>query len=372
MPESVYYPGKKQPKTLLLGVYAPYNTTDNIDAYFQEFLNLSTSNGLSTDFTLFVKIRTIDPTYFITKGKLEQVADFCKQNNIEHVVISEQLSPQQERNLGDYLNSTILDRTSLILEIFEKAAQSAEGKIQVQMARLQYAKTRLAGHGIHYGQQTGARGQRSGFGETAKEKERRHIENTIVKLKRQLERITTTRHTQRKKRLNANIPLLCLIGYTNAGKSTILNILTKSAVLAEDKLFATLDTTTRSLFIEGENIGLLSDTVGFIQQLPHHLIKAFKSTLDELQYAHLLLHVIDISDVNWESHIKVVHDILTELGIEKDMLYIFNKADLAENIDTLVNRLALYQPHVIISAHSKEKIAPLPEFLFLWKKSLQA
>jgi GTP-binding protein HflX len=367
--QSFYYPGQKQRKTLLLGVYAPYNTTDNIDAYFQEFVSLARSNGLPTDDTLFIKIRVIDPTYFITKGKLEQVADLCKQHDIQHVVVSEQLTPQQERNLADYLSCVILDRTTLILEIFEKAAQSAEGKIQVEMARLRYLKTRLAGHGIHYGQQTGARGQRSGFGETAKEKERRSIEHTIVKLKKQLERISTTRQTQRKQRLTNQIPLLCLIGYTNAGKSTILNLLTKSNVLAEDKLFATLDTTTRSLFIDGENIGLLSDTVGFIQQLPHHLIEAFKSTLDELQYARLLLQVIDVSDINWESHIKVVHDILTDLDIDKDMLYVFNKADLVQDIDALHSRLNLYQPHVVISARSKQEIAPLLTFLSVWRKS---
>ena len=217
------------------------------------------------------------------------------------------------------------------LEIFEKGSHSAEGKLQVQIAMFQHKKGRLAGRGIYLSQQ-GARIGTTGPGETQKEIDARHIETSILKLKRQLVRLKQARETQRKQRLASQIPLFCLIGYTNAGKSSILNALTKSNVLAEDKLFATLDTTTRELYIDGKKKGLISDTVGFIQQLPHHLIEAFKSTLSELHYADLLIQVIDISDPNWEAHIAVVHKILEDLEIDKDMLYVFNKADKVDMI----------------------------------------
>ena len=205
-------------------------------------------------------------------------------------------------------------------------------------------------------------------GETAKEKERRFIERNISKFKKQLEKMQKNRDIQRKRRLINKVPHLCLIGYTNAGKSTILNGLTKSEVLAEDKLFATLDTTTRELYIAGQKKGVISDTVGFIQQLSHHLIEAFKSTLSELQYADLLLHVVDISDANWESHIKVVHTILKDLDVYKDMIYIFNKVDAVENSETVQEAVAKYQPHVLVSAHSKETLQPLANFLQTWEK----
>ena len=186
-------------------------------------------------------------------------------------------------------------------------------------------------------------------------------------MKRNLETIQKSRAVQRKRRLENKVPLVCLIGYTNAGKSTILNALTKSKVLAEDKLFATLDTTTRALFINGEQKGVLSDTVGFIQQLPHHLIEAFKSTLSELQFANLLLHVIDASDPNWPSHIKVVQEILLDLGIEKKMLYVFNKIDKVDDLAEFEIQAQEYQPHVLISAKSKAGLQPLIAYLDQWK-----
>jgi|SRR5579885_2483065 len=352
------------PRVLLLGVHAPYNLTPNIDSYFQEFRNLVKTNGTKYHEELYIKLRTIDPTYFLTEGKMEEIRAFCEEHNIDEVIISEPLTPKQERNLRDMLHRKVFDRTQLILEIFEKAAHSAEGKAQVAIAMFHHQKTRLAGKGIHMSQQAGGIGMRGGPGETAKEKEKRHIENTILKLKRQLETIQNTRDTQRKRRLNNAIKQACLIGYTNAGKSTILNALTKSNVVAEDKLFCTLDTTTRELFINGQKKGVLSDTVGFIQQLPTQLIEAFKSTLSELQYADLLIHVVDVSDPNWESNIKVVNQIVDELGADKPMLYVFNKIDAAYGLLDL--KLHFYKPHVVISALSKDGITPLIDYLDQW------
>lgn len=352
-----------RPRILLVGIYAPYNRTTNINSYFEEFVNLVKSNGIEYDQTYFFTLREIEAGTFITKGKLELLLELCDKHNIDEIIISEPLSPQQERNLTDYLHRPLFDRTRLILEIFEKAAHSAEGKLQVQIAMLQHKKSRLAGKGIHLSQQAGVVGIRGGFGETAKEKERRHIEESILKFKKHLKQLEQTRETQRKQRIVRQIPLICLIGYTNAGKSTILNMLTKSNVLAEDKLFATLDTTTRELFINGKKKGLLSDTVGFIQLLPHQLIDAFKSTLSELQYADLLLQVIDISDPNWQHHIQVVHQILDELNVDKKMLYVFNKADKITMTPELQQQIERFTPHVIISSLHKEGINPLVEYL---------
>jgi len=356
------------PNILLLGIKAPYNKIQNIEGYFQEFIALAHTNGICSEHTMFIKLRDIDPAYFVTKGKLEEIKAYCDKNDIEEVIISEPLTAIQERNLSNLLNCRVFDRTQLILEIFEKAAHSAEGKKQVAIAMLRHKKSRLAGKGIHLAQQRGIKGLRAGAGETEKEREARHIEEHILKLKKQLGQIEKTRETQRKRRLKTSLPLISLIGYTNAGKSTILNALTKSDVLAEDKLFATLDTTTRELFIDSQKVGIISDTVGFIQLLPHQLIEAFKSTLSELQYADLLLIVVDSSDPNWEDHISVVHQILNELEIDKPMLYVFNKTDKVENLGILEEHIRKYQPHVLVSATQPNKLQNLKQALLEWKQ----
>lgn len=358
------------PRTLVIGIDAPYNKTPYIQSYFDEFLSLVETSGVPYEASHFVKIRTVDPAYFFTRGKLQDIKDLCDQHEIEQIIISEPISPRQERNLSEFIDCDVFDRTALILDIFEKAAHSAEGKAQVAIARLTYRKARLAGKGIHMSQQTGALGARGGPGETAKEIENRHIDEEILKIKRQLKKVEQSRSTQRQQRLARSVSHICLIGYTNVGKSTILNMLTKSNVLAENKLFATLDTTTRELYIDHNKIGVISDTVGFIQQLPHQLIEAFKSTLSELQYAHLLLHVVDVSDLNWQSHIGIVLDILRDLNVSKEMVYVFNKVDRIENpeeLEKLMTQIEQYHPHIVISARSKEGIQPLREFLATWK-----
>lgn len=361
------YDTQTHPKTLLIAVHAPYNKTGNIHSYYDEFLHLVSSNSIQYDEVMYIKLRSVDAGYFFTKGKLEEIQEFCEREKFEEVIVSDQLTAQQERNLSALLRARVFDRTQLILEIFEKSAHSAEGKMQVAIAMLHYQKSRLAGRGVHMSQQSGHIGGK-GPGETAKEKETRHIEEHINKFKKQLKSLEKNRDVQRKRRVDNQIPHICLIGYTNTGKSTLLNQLTKADVLAQDKLFATLDTTTRELYIEGKKKGVISDTVGFIQQLPHHLINAFKSTLGELQHADLLLHVIDIADPDWQQHIKIVHDILNELEVEKEMLYVFNKADTPESTHAPEHLRNNYQPNVVISAKTKDGITPLIKFLHEWKK----
>jgi GTP-binding protein HflX len=355
------------PKTLLIGVHAPYNKTQNIQSYYDEFLHLVSSNDIKYDDALFIKLRTVDAGYFFTKGKVEEIQKLCEQEQYEEIIISDQLTAQQERNLNTLLKAHIFDRTHLILEIFERSAHSAEGKMQVEIALFHHKKSRLVGQGITMSQQAGHIGGR-GPGETEKEKKTRYIEQNISKLKRRLKELEKNRDTQRKRRLDNKIPHICLIGYTNTGKSTVLNQLTKADVLAQDKLFATLDTTTRELYLNHKKIGVISDTVGFIQQLPHQLINAFKSTLSELQHADLLLHIIDIADPNWEEHIVIVNSILKELDVDKDVVYVFNKADMPIEMHADEKLRDHYQPNITISARSKDGIINLVKYLENWKK----
>ncbi len=287
------------PKTLLLGIQAPYNNIKPIQVYYDEFLSLVKTLEMGYDEEMFIKLRSIDKTNFLTKGKLQDLFEFCDKNEIEIVVLSEILSPIQERNLEEFLNCKVWDREKLILEIFRHSAHTAEGKLQVEMAEIEFFKTRLAGKGVHLAQQAGIIGTR-GPGETSKELIKRHLSEKFRQAKKRLNVLKKSRDVQRKKRLERRIPLLCLVGYTNSGKSSLINVLTKSDVLVEDKLFATLDTTTRKLFLDPKKQILISDTVGFLSQLPHHLIEAFKTTLDELNYANLILHVVDLSNPIWK------------------------------------------------------------------------
>lgn len=359
-------------KTLLIGVHAPHNKTDDIQAYYEEFVNLARTYGVDEYVLLNVKLRNIDPGYFFTKGKLAEVKAVFDEGNFDDIIISDMLSPQQERNLNDMFDCPILDRTRLILAIFEKSATTAEGKMQVEIALLQFAKTRVTGHGVHLDQQAGSIGVRSGPGETMKEATLRHLNRSITTLRKHLEQLEKSRATQRKQRLNQQVPQICLVGYTNAGKSSILNELTNSNVLAKDQLFATLDTTTRQLVVNGKKVGLLSDTVGFIQQLPHQLIASFKSTLAELAYASLLLVVIDISDNNWKSHIDVVLQTLDDINVDKEILFVFNKIDklTKKELQERLSQFGFFSPYVAVSCIKKEGLTPLKKYLEKWKPKL--
>lgn len=356
-------------KYLLIGVYSPQNTTQDIDAYYEEFINLAHTFGAVDYVNINIKLRSIDSGHFFTKGKLEEVQAVFDADNYDAIIISEKLTAQQERNLNDLFDCPILDRTRLILAIFEKSATTAEGKLQVEIAKLEFAKTRVTGHGVHLDQQAGSVGVRGGPGETVKEATLRHLNRSILNLKKQIERTVKARATQRKQRVSQKIPLLCLVGYTNAGKSTVLNALTNSDVLAKDQLFATLDTTTRQLNINGKDVGLLSDTVGFIQQLPHQLIASFQSTLAELSYASLLLVVTDISDNNWRSHIDVVLQTLKKIEVEKEILFVFNKTDKMEpkELKARLEEAKEFTPGVAISCIKPNGLDPLKKYLTKWK-----
>ena len=351
-------------KRLLLGVYAPYNTIEESEHYFEEFLNLVSTADLSYTDTFFTKIRSIDKANFLTKGKLAELEAFCQEKEIEEIVCSEALTPLQERNLEGILDCLVIDREYLILEIFKKSAHSGEGKIQVEMAEIEFFKTRMAGKGRDFAQQEGRIGARVPV-ETVKEKLRRFFADRLRNARKRLATLQKVRSIQRKRRLESKLPLVSLAGYTNTGKSSVLNILTRSEILAEDKLFATLDTTTRELYLGEKKKILLSDTVGFISNLPHHLIEAFKATLDELSYATLLLHVIDCSNPAWKNHITIVQQTLQELSIKAPTVYVFNKIDLlsSQDLEALKKEAINFQPHLFVHTKSKTGMSPLFQYL---------
>lgn len=275
---------------------------------------------------------------YIGAGKVKEVYDMVRALEVDIVVFDNGLSPIQLRNLQRELDCPVMDRTTLILEIFSRRARTREAKLQVEVARLQYMLPRLVGLHDALSRQGGASGAMSnkGAGEKKLELDRRRLEQRLTSMKRELENIAGERETQRKKRAESGIPRVALVGYTNAGKSTIMNSLLSAyadneekKVFEEDMLFATLDTTVRRIAPPDRNAFLLSDTVGFISNLPHSLVKAFRSTLEEVKEADLLLQVVDYSDENYMEHVKVTEDTLKELGAERiPMIYVFNKADL--------------------------------------------
>ncbi len=357
-----------QVSVLIISVQTPQNKTFDSESYFQEFRNLVKTSGVNPTEELYLKLRSIDYSYFFTKGKLSELIQFCSDKNFDEIIISEPLTTQQVKNLKESLNTPIIDRTELILRIFELGAQSAEGKIQVEMAFLKHKKSRLVGYGMFMSQQGGTISSK-GPGETAKEKAIQHLERSITQARKELAQLEKTRDIQRKRRLESAAPHIAIVGYTNAGKSTLLNTLTNSTILAEDKLFATLDTTTRELRFGTKKIGTISDTVGFIQNLPHSLINAFKSTLSELLYAKLLLIVTDISDKNWRNHIRVVQKTLEEIGAHTiPVLFVFNKIDQIDPKEINLEELeTFYKPYTLISAINKQDCQPLIGLLTSWK-----
>lgn len=288
---------------------------------------LNTAGGETYARVIQVK-DTFDPRTVIGKGKVAEISELCSVGEVELVVFDFELSPMQIRNLEDDIgNVDVIDRSMLILDIFALHATSGEGKLQVELAQLKYTAPRLTGKGTELSRQGGGIGTR-GPGETKLESDRRHLHTKIAALEARLRELEANRAVMRSQRDRSGLKKIAVVGYTNAGKSTLLNRLTDADVLAEDKLFATLDPTTRKYTLPSGETILVTDTVGFIRKLPHHLIKAFKSTLDEVKYADILLIVSDINDPEVAEHLKVTEDIISELGAEaKPRIYVYNKGD---------------------------------------------
>ena len=361
---------EQREKAILVLLPEPKENWQEEDLY-QELVELSCSAGLDV-VDCFVQHRSApDAAYCLGKGKLEEVRQGCCTWEADCVIFDRTLSPSQLYNLGNALGVKVLDKTMLILDIFAQRARSREGKLQVELAQASYLLPRLLGQGMNLSRQGG--GSKSGGvgtrgpGETKLETDRRRIRQRIQTIQQELQEVRKHRAVQQKSKLRNGLPLIALVGYTNAGKSSLLNRLADEHIYAENQLFATLDPTTRAFYLPNGSKVLLIDTVGFIRDLPPQLLEAFKATLDELQYADLLLHVIDISNPNFSNQLKAVEDILQQLGLEeKPRLYVFNKIDRLEQIPPLGHTLERESCCYISAASGKN----LTELLYLMEERL--
>ena len=318
---------KNDERAVLVGVIQKDQTIEQVNEYLDELAFLAETAGAITINKFTQKLERPDSKTFVGKGKLEEIANYVKNKNIDLVIFDDELTGSQLLNISTELKVSTIDRSDLILDIFARRARTAQAKVQVELAQYQYLLPRLRGMWKHLERQGGGIGTR-GPGETEIETDRRIVKDKISLLRKRLIEIDKQNFTQRKER--GEFIRVALVGYTNVGKSTLMNTLSKSDVFAENKLFATLDTTTRKIVYENTPF-LLSDTVGFIRKLPHHLIESFKSTLDEVREADILLHVVDISHPQHEDQIGTVNKTLQELkAFEKPILTIFNKIDLYE------------------------------------------
>jgi GTP-binding protein HflX len=343
-------------RALLVGLERPgkWAIIDSL----KELAQLAETAGAEVLGMTWQKRERPDSALFIGRGKVQELSLLRQEKNANLIIFDDELSPAQQRNLEKLLGIKVLDRTALILDIFAQRARSHEGKLQVELAQLRYNLPRLGGQGLVLSRLGGGIGTR-GPGETKLEVDRRRIRDRVSDITQQIEHIKKQRNLHRKRRENTRIPTIALVGYTNAGKSTLLNTLTASEVLAEDKLFATLDPTTRHITLPNGQQALLTDTVGFIQKLPHQLIAAFRATLEEVIQADILLHVIDASHPQYKEQSHAVFQVLHELNADtKQLITIFNKGDKIDNQE-IVNQLLKTENSVIISALSRSGIDKL-------------
>ena len=373
-------------KAVLVGLVFPGQKEEEVEEYLDELAFLAETAGAVPVRRFTQKLDAPNPATFVGKGKMEEIAAYVFENDLDMVVFDDELTPTQLRNIESLLKRKVLDRTNLILDIFAGRARTAHARVQVELAQYQYLLPRLAGLWTHLERQRGGIGLR-GPGEREIETDRRVIREKIARLQEQLKRIDRQMITQRKNR--GKYIRVALVGYTNVGKSTLMNLLCKSDVFAENKLFATLDTTVRKVII-GNLPFLLSDTVGFIRKLPHHLVESFKSTLDEVREADILLHVVDISHPGFEEQIMVVQETLNELGAGgKPSFLVFNKTDAYRHVSreeddlspVLRQNLSLEelknswmarnnQSSIFISALQKTNVDELKELLYEKVKEL--
>ena len=377
-----------QERAVLVGIITGSTTEEQANEYINELAFLVDTAGGITVKKFLQRIHQPDSKYYVGSGKMAEISSYIKENNIDFVVFDDELSPSQLRNLEREFNCKILDRTLLILDIFAKRAHTSYAKTQVELAQCQYLLPRLTHMWTHLSKQKGGIGMK-GPGEKEIETDRRIIKDKIALLKEKLKDIDKQKLTQRKNR--EKLVRIALIGYTNVGKSTIMNLISKSEVFAENKLFATLDTTVRKVVIENMPF-LMSDTVGFIRKLPHDLIESFKSTLDEVAEADVLIHVVDISHKNYEEQIVTVQNTLKELGvIDKPVIMVFNKIDAYNHIEkdeddltpvikenTTIQELEkmwiakLNEPAIFLSAKNKINIDNFKQLIYKKSRDIHA
>jgi GTP-binding protein HflX len=343
-------------KCVLVGVITQDMTETQAKDYIDELAFLAETAGATTVETFQQKVQVANPKTYVGKGKLEEIRDYVKSNEINLVIFDDELSPSQLRNIEAFLELKVLDRNTLILDIFASRARTSHAKTQVELAQLQYMLPRLTRLWTHLDRQKGGIGMR-GPGETEIETDRRIIKDKISLLQKKLKSIDKQKAVQRGNR--GQLVRAALVGYTNVGKSTIMNMMSKSDVFAENKLFATLDTTVRKVVIENLPF-LMADTVGFIRKLPHQLVESFKSTLDEVREADVLIHVLDIAHPNFEEHYQVVNETLNELGVgDKPTIVVFNKMDAYEYVELEEGEIPDYDANPSLEELKKTWMAKL-------------
>ena len=324
---------KETERVILVGVCLPGQ--EDIEASLEELSELAKTAGAQTVGKVVQSRDQVHPGTYVGKGKIDEIKSLLWELDATGIICDDELSPAQMKNLQDELDAKVMDRTLVILDIFAARASTSEGKIQVELAQLKYRQTRLAGFGTAMSRLGGGIGTR-GPGEKKLEMDRRLIKNRIALLNRELKSVKCHREVTRERRAKSHIPVAAIVGYTNAGKSTLLNTLTGAGILAEDKLFATLDPTTRSLKLPSGQEILMTDTVGFIRKLPHHLIDAFKSTLEEAKYADMILHVVDASNPQADEQMFTVYETLQGLKVQdKPIITVFNKQDRLESVPVI-------------------------------------
>ena len=334
---------------------------DDADDSLSELAELVKTAGATVVGTLIQRREKIHPGTYVGTGKVAEIAELVESTGATGIVCDDELSPAQQKNLEMYLDTKVMDRTLVILDIFASRATTSEGKIQVELAQLKYRLSRLSGLGKSMSRLGGGIGTR-GPGEKKLEVDRRLINDRIAQLRRELKEVQKHRDITRAKREKNKVPVVAIVGYTNAGKSTLLNHLTEADVLEEDKLFATLDPTTRILALDGKQQVLLTDTVGFIRKLPHHLIEAFKSTLEEAKYADIIFHVVDASNMQREKQMFITYRTLDDLGVkDKKFVTLFNKQDKLESAGSYRDFQAEYS--IPASAKTGEGLAELKKAL---------
>jgi GTP-binding protein HflX len=356
-------PQKSRERALLIGLekagVSKWALHDSLD----ELRELANSAGAEVVDTVTQKLQKPTAPYYIGRGKAESIKESCQDQQVTSVIFDDELSPAQGRNLENLFARKVLDRTQLILDIFAQRARSREGRLQIELAQLQYLLPRLTRMWHHLSRQTGGIGTR-GPGETQLEVDRRRVQERIARLERELESVRKTRAIQRQGRKRHQWPVASVVGYTNAGKSTLLNLLTGADVVAADKLFATLDPTTRSFALPNKQRVLLTDTVGFLRKLPHTLIESFKATLEEVSEADLLIHIADLSHPRVDEQMEAVDRVIKELdAYGKQTLIVFNKIDNLPNREVVDSYLKRFSGSVAISARTGEGVNKLVEAL---------